>query len=54
MAKNTGHGSLRGTVAGRTQLKTRSGTWVKRSTSTGRFLQAKKSGGSFQGVRKEK
>jgi hypothetical protein len=54
MAKNTGHGSRRGAVTGRSQAKTASGTWVKRSTSTGRFVQAKKSGGSFKGVRKEK
>jgi hypothetical protein len=54
MAKNTGHGSRRGAVMGRTQRKVASGTWVKRSTSTGRFVQAKKSGGNFKGVVKEK
>jgi hypothetical protein len=54
MAKNTGHGSRKGAVTGRSQTKTSSGTWVKRSTSTGRFMDAKTSGGSFKGVRKEK
>lgn len=54
MAKNTGRGSRRGSVTGRSQTKTASGTWVKRSTSTGRFVDAKSSGGSFKGVRKEK
>ncbi|UAL30075.1 hypothetical protein K8W59_00490 [Nocardioides rotundus] len=54
MAKNTGHGSRRGAVTGRTQTRTTSGTWMKRSSSTGQFIEAKKSGGSFKGVRKEK
>lgn len=54
MAKNTGHGSRKGAVTGRSQTKTSAGTWVKRSTSTGRFMDAKTSGGSFKGVRKEK
>jgi hypothetical protein len=53
MAKNTGRGSRQGAVTGRSQVRTASGTWVKRDTSTGRFVQAKKSGGSFKGVRKE-
>ncbi len=54
MAKNTGRGSRQGAVAGRSQTRSASGTWVKRNTSTGQFVQAKKSGGSFKGVRKEK
>jgi hypothetical protein len=54
MAKNTGQGSRRGAVTGRSQVQTPSGTWVKRDDSTGRFTQVKKSGGSFKGVRKEK
>jgi hypothetical protein len=53
MAKNTGRGSRQGAVKGRTQVQNSSGTWVKRDTSTGRFVQAKKSGGTFKGVRKE-
>lgn len=54
MAKNTGRGSRVGAVSGRSQVKTASGVWVKRSATTGRFIEAKKSGGSFKGVRKEK
>lgn len=54
MAKNTGYGSRSGAVTGRSQVRTPSGTWVKRDTSSGKFLQAKKSGGSFKGIRKEK
>ncbi len=53
VAKNTGKGSRVGAVAGRSQMKTASGTWVKRDTTTGKFVAAKKSGGSFKGVRKE-
>lgn len=53
MAKNTGRGSRQGAVTGRSQVRTSSGTWVKRDTSTGRFVEAKKSGGSFKGIRKE-
>ena len=53
MAKNTGKGSRQGAVTGRSQVETKSGTWVKRDTSSGRFLAAKSSGGSFKGVRKE-
>jgi hypothetical protein len=54
MAKNTGRGSRQGAVTGRSQVKGSSGTWIKRDTSTGRFLEAKKSGGSFKGIRTEK
>lgn len=54
MAKNTGRGARTGSVTKRSQLRTASGTWVKRDTTTGRFVQAKKNGGSFKGVRKEK
>ncbi len=55
MAKNTGRGSRTVAVSGRSQAKnTRTGMWVKRDTTTGRFLQAKKSGESFNGLKKEK
>ncbi|WP_448073234.1 hypothetical protein [Georgenia yuyongxinii] len=54
MAKNTGRGSRVGSVSGRSQVRSSSGTWVKRNTTTGRFVEVKKSGGSFKGVRKEK
>lgn len=54
MAKNTGRGSRVGSVTGRSQLQTSGGTWLKRDSTTGRFVQAKTSGGKFKGVRKEK
>lgn len=54
MAKNTGRGSRVGSVTGRSQVRGSNGTWIKRSTTTGRFIETKKSGGSFKGVRKEK
>ncbi len=54
MAKNTGRGSRSGAVTGRSQTRSTSGTWIKRNTSTGRFVDMKKTGGSFKGVRKEK
>lgn len=53
MAKNTGRGSRVGAVKSRSQTQTPSGTWVKRDTSTGRFVEAKKTGGDFKGIRKE-
>lgn len=55
MAKNTGRGSRQGAVKARTQVTNpRSGTWIKRNSSNGRFMDAKTSGGTFKGVRKEK
>lgn len=54
MAKNTGNGSRRGAVTGRTQVQGSNGTWTKRDTSTGKFLDAKTTGGTFKGVRKER
>ena len=55
MAKNGARGGGRvGAVKGRSQTKnTRTGLWTKRDTSTGRFVDAKKSGGQFKGVRRE-
>lgn len=52
MAKNTGNGSRRGAVTGRSQTKTATG-WVKRDTGTGRFLDRKADNAPFKGVRKE-
>ncbi len=52
MAKNTGNGSRRGAVTGRSQTKTSTG-WVKRDSSTGRFLDRKADSAPFKGVRKE-
>jgi hypothetical protein len=54
MAKNTARGHRTGAVKARSQVKAPSGTWIKRDTSSGRFVEAKKGGGSFKGVRKEK
>lgn len=53
MAKaRPGHRS--GAVKGRSQVKNpKTGLWAKRDTKTGRFVQTKKSGGSFKGVRRE-
>jgi hypothetical protein len=54
MGTNTGRGFRRGAVRGRSQLRnplTR--MWVKRDSSTGRFLDGKTSGGRFKGVRRE-
>lgn len=55
MAKNGRKGGGRvGAVTGRTQTRNpKTGLWVKRDTSSGRFTQVKKSGGSFKGVRRE-
>ena len=53
MAKNTGRGTRAGSVTGRSQFRAASGTWIKRDTSPGRFVQAKKTGGEFKGVRRE-
>lgn len=56
MAKNGARGGGRtGSVKGRSQSQNpRTGLWTKRGTSTGRFSEVKKSGGSFKGVRREK
>jgi hypothetical protein len=54
MAKNTGHGSRRGAVTGRSQTKTSSGGYVKRNTATGRFMDVKSDSKPFKGITKEK
>lgn len=53
MAKNTGHGSRRGEVKGRSQFQTPTG-WVKRDTETGRLMDRKADDQPFKGVRREK
>lgn len=53
MAKNTGHGYRRGSVNGRTQVKTASG-YVKRNSASGRFMDVKSDGKPFKGVTTEK
>lgn len=56
MARNGARGNGRiGVVKGRSQVRNpRTGMWTKRDTSTGRFMDVKKSGGTFKGVRREK
>lgn len=56
MAKNPPKGPGRkGAVKGRSQTKNlRTGLYIKRDTSTGRFMDAKKGGEPFKGVRREK
>jgi hypothetical protein len=54
MAKNTGRGYRRGGVTGRSQTRLPGGTWVKRDTGTGRFLDRKADAQPFKGVRREK
>jgi hypothetical protein len=55
MAKNTGTGKGRlGAVTGRSQSRNPStGLWAKRDAANGRFMDVKKSGGSFKGVKRE-
>ena len=44
-----------GAVRGRSQiLNPKSGQWTKRDADTGRFMDGKKDGTPFKGVRKEK
>lgn len=57
MATNppSGDGKRNGAVRGRSQTKTPSGHYVKRDSSTGRFMDVKTSSKTpFKGVRKEK
>jgi len=56
MATNppSGDGHRNGAVRGRSQTKTASGHYVKRDTSTGRFMDVKSDGKPFKGVRREK
>ena len=55
MAKNTGKGFRRGPVRKRSQVfNPTTGTWTKRDTQTGEFLDQKSDGKPFKGVRKER
>ena len=57
MAVNKPYGDGRriGAVQDRSQvLITKTGVWTKRDTDTGRFMDGKKDGTPFKGVRKEK
>ena len=53
MAKNTGKGYRRGEVKDRSQVEAPSGHWTKRDDETGQFMDQKKDGEPFKGVRKE-
>lgn len=55
MAKNTGHNHRHGAVSNRSQAyNPKSGSWVKRDSNTGRFMDAKADSKPFKGVTKEK
>lgn len=57
MAKNgmPGDGHRNGAVKGRSQTyNPKTEQYVKRDTSTGRFMDVKQDGTSFKGIRKEK
>lgn len=56
MAKDGARDSGRvGAVKGRSQTRNPvTGLWTKRDSVTGKFLDAKTSGGAYKGVRKEK
>lgn len=53
--KPTGDGRRIGAIKSRTQTKnTRTNLYVKRDSSTGRFIDVKTTGGKFKGITKEK
>lgn len=56
MAKNGKRGGGRiGPIRGRSQVKNpATGTWTKRNTSTGKFMDGKHGGRPFKGIRREK
>lgn len=56
MATNKPYGDNRreGAVRERSQTQTPSGNWVKRDTTTGRFMDVKSDKAPFKGVRREK
>lgn len=54
MARNTGKEALKGAVKDRSQsYNPTTGQWVKRDSTTGKFIAAKKDGEPFKGIRKE-
>jgi hypothetical protein len=54
MAKNTGKGFRRGDIRDRSQSYNKvTKTWTKRDTGTGEFMDGKKGGEPFKGVRRE-
>jgi hypothetical protein len=57
MATNKPYGdnARKGAVKGRSQvLNPKTGQWTKRDSETGKFMDGKKDGEPFKGVRKEK
>lgn len=55
MARNSGTGARKGAVSGRSQVyNPTTGNYIKRDTTTGKFLDVKSDGKPFKGVRKEK
>jgi len=57
MSKNApiGDNARRGAVRDRSQVfNPHTGTWTKRDSDTGQFMDQKKDGTPFKGVRKEK
>jgi len=53
MAKNTGDNFRRGAVRDRSQTyKPKTETWTKRDVDSGRFIDQKKGGEPFKGVRR--
>ncbi len=54
MARNTGNGYRRGAVDNRSQtFNPATETWTKRDATTGQFMDGKKDGTPFKGVRKD-
>jgi hypothetical protein len=54
MAKNTGKGYRQGEVRGRSQTHNpTTKTWTKRDRESGQFMDGKKDGAPFKGVRRE-
>lgn len=54
MATNTGKGHRTGSVRGRSQtLNPKTDRYVKRDTTSGRFMDGKSDGKPFKGVRRE-
>ncbi len=54
MATNSGNNSRKGSVKDRSQVFNPStGNYIKRDTTTGRFIDVKSDGKPFKGVRKE-
>jgi hypothetical protein len=56
MATNppSGDGHRIGAVRRRSQVQAPNGNWVKRDTTTGRFIDQKQDGKPFKSVRREK